>query len=199
MKLSDYIQICDAIVLLLKPLVEIVIHDLQSDKIIYIAGSLSKRNIGDPSLLDITVNDIGSELEQIVYSKINFDGRLIKSISIPLKENAHIKSLLCINCDVSVFTQMLNLSQILLPDIEIEKPNMLFKNDWQERLHLTIHNSINEKNWNFESLLLKQKKILAYELFVAGAFVEKNAANYIAKILNMGRATLFKYLKEWRN
>ncbi len=199
MKVSDYIPICNAIVLLLKPLVEIVIHDLQTDKIIFITGELSKRKIGDPSLLETDINDIEKELDKIIYPKLNFDGRLVKSISIPLKENEQIKSLLCINCDISVFSQMQKLSQILLPNFEAEKPNMLFKNDWQERLHLAIHNSLKEKNWSFETLVPKQKKILVHELFIAGAFAEKNAADYIAKILDMGRATLFKYLKEWRN
>lgn len=199
MKISDYIPICNAIVSLLKPLVEIVIHDLQTDKIIFIAGNLSERNIGDQSLLDIDINEIEKEIEHIIYPKLNFDGRLVKSISVPLKENEQIKLLLCINCDVSVFSQMQSLSQILLPNLEVEKPNMLFKNDWQERLHLSVHNSLKEKNWSFEALVPRQKKILVHELFIAGAFAEKNAADYIAKILNMGRATLFKYLKEWRN
>jgi predicted transcriptional regulator YheO len=199
MKISGYIPICNAIVSLLKPLVEIVIHDLQTDKIIFIAGDLSKRNIGDPSLLDIDMHDIEKKIEQIIYPKLNFDGRLVKSISVPLKENEQIKALLCINCDVSVFSQMQSLSQIMLPNLEVEKPNMLFKNDWQERLHLAVHNSLKEKNWSFESLVPRQKKILVHELFIAGAFAEKNAADYIAKILDMGRATLFKYLKEWRN
>ena len=31
------------------------------------------------------------------------------------------------------------------------------------------------------------------------AFKEKNAADYVAKVLGLGRATVFKYLKEWRN
>ncbi len=198
MRISDYIPICNAITLLLKPLVEIVIHDLQTDKIIFVAGDLSKRNIGDSSLLDIDVNDIENDLEKIIYPKLNFDGRLVKSISIPLKENEQIKALICINCDISVFSQMQHLSQVLLPNLKEKKPDMLFKNDWQERLHFAVHHSLEEKNWHFEALTPKQKKILVHELFIAGAFAEKNAADYIAKILDMGRATLFKYLKEWR-
>lgn len=199
MKISEYIPICNAIVSLLKPLVEIVIHDLQSNRIIFIAGDLSKRKVGDSSLLDIDNEAIEKEIDRIIYPKLNFDGRLVKSISVPLKENDHLKALLCINCDVSIFSHMQSLSKIMLPSIEVEKPNMLFKNDWQERLHLSIHNFLKEKTWNFESLVPSQKKIIVHELFIAGAFNEKNAVDYIAKILDMGRATLFKYLKEWRN
>ncbi len=35
-------------------------------------------------------------------------------------------------------------------------------------------------------------------LFDIGAFHEKNAADYVANVLNMGRATIFNYLKEFR-
>ena len=69
------------------------------------------------------MEEIENELEQIIYPKLNFDGRLVKSISVPIKENEKIKALLCINCDISVFSQMQILSQIILPNLEVKKPN----------------------------------------------------------------------------
>lgn len=198
MNISNYIPICNAMVLLLKPLVEVVIHDISTDKIIFIDGELSHRKLGDPSLLDISIGDIDNQIHQVIYPKLNFDGRLIKSITIPLKENEQTKAFLCINCDISIFSQIQSLSQAFLPKIDQKKPNALFKNDWQERIHIALHQDLEERNWNFNALSIKQKKELAHQLFIAGAFAEKNSANYIAKILDMGRATLFKYLKEWR-
>ena len=97
MSLSTYVPIGNAIVLLLDPLVEVVIHDLDSETICFIAGQLSQRRIGDSSLLDNEA--IEQNLDQMTYPKLNFDGRLIKSISVPVDENL----LICINCDVSVF------------------------------------------------------------------------------------------------
>jgi len=44
----------------------------------------------------------------------------------------------------------------------------------------------------------KQKKAMVKHLYDNGAFLEKNAADYIAKILNMGRVTVFNYLREWK-
>ena len=61
------------------PLIEVVIHDIKKNKIIYINGRLSGRKAGDPSLLDQEGLD---SIDQIVYPKINFNGRLVKSISI---------------------------------------------------------------------------------------------------------------------
>jgi predicted transcriptional regulator YheO len=58
---------------------------------------------------------------------------------------------------------------------------------------------LQEQSWHFESLTNRQKKELAKHLFSIGAFNEKNATDYITTALNIGRATLFKYLKEWRH
>ena len=52
MSFSNYIPICDAIVRLMDPLVEIVIHDIAQNSIAYISGKLSNRAVGEASLLD---------------------------------------------------------------------------------------------------------------------------------------------------
>lgn len=191
MTLSNYIKICDVIVLLMSPLVEIVIHDIESDSIVYINGSFSKRKIGDRSLLD--KGDLNN-LEQIIYQKINFDGRLLKSVSVVLVE----KWLLCINCDISVFTKMQQLSEVILCSHVEVGPKALFKNDWQEKLNVSVHAYLQNHNLSFNNICLTEKKALVKHLCDLGAFNEKNAADYVAKILNLSRSTVFKYLKELR-
>ena len=190
MILSNYIPICDAIVRLMNPLVEVVIHDITSNRIAYINGKFSKRKAGDPSLLD--VEELRAA-DQLIYTKINFDGRLIKSLSFMLED----KYMLCINSDVSIFNKMQELSSALL---QVEnQPLSLFVNDWQEKLHLSIHAYLQNHNLLFDNLSQSNKKILIKHLLELGAFNEKNAADYVAKILGLGRATVFKYLKELKN
>ena len=189
---TAYIPLCNALVTLLKPLVEVVIHDLQTNTICYIEGTLSKRKVGDPSLLN--KQDLEEDLDKIVYPKLGFDGRLIKSISIPVEK----RWLICINCDVSIFNQMQTISQAFLTVSQRSGPKSLFKNDWQEKVHQSIHLFMTRHNWSFEHLTGSQKKEVVHHLFVQGAFEEKNAASYIAKILSMGRATIFNYLNEWK-
>ena len=140
MNLSSYLPLCNAIVLLMKPLVEIVIHDIKSNTICYIEGELSKRKIGDLSLLEVTETE--ENIDKIVYPKLSFDGRLIKSISVPLGD----QWLVCINCDISVFNQMQILSQQFLKVSPQPTPQSLFKNDWQEKLHIAVHSFLQEKN-----------------------------------------------------
>ena len=188
--LSNYIPICDAIVRLMDPLVEIVIHDIAGDSISYINGKLSNRKIGDASLLYPEGLD---SIDQTVYPKVNFDGRLVKSVSVILED----KYLLCINCDISIFNKMQDLSSALLQ--MGNQPQSLFTNDWQEKLHVSIHSYLQNHNLSFDHLSQNDKKTLTKHLFDLGAFHEKNAADYVAKVLGLGRATVFKYLKEWRN
>ena len=193
MIISNYIALCNSIVILMKPLVEVVIHDLTSDTIYYINGNLSNRKLGDPSLLKI--KNFETDINKTIYPKINFDGRLVKSISIPVEN----KWLICINCDVSIFNQMKDLGTVFLNQDETSKPENLFKNDWQERLHIAIHTFLNKKKWHFDDLNSSKNKELVEYLFTIGAFDEKNAVDYVAHILQIGRATIFKYLKELRN
>jgi predicted transcriptional regulator YheO len=193
MNISQYIPLCNSIVLLMAPLIEVIVHDLVSGEIYYINGGLSKRKVGDLSLLE--PSEFEKNIDQITYPKINFDGRLIKSISVPVDN----KWLICINADASVFSQMKSLGEVFLNTMKESKPESLFKNDWQEKLHVAIHDFLKDQGLKFDELNQFQKKMLTKYLFELGAFAEKNAADYVANILGLGRATIFKYLKEWRN
>lgn len=192
MTLNNITPICDALIKLLSPIAEIVIHDLKTNTIRYINGNLSGRKVGDDSLLEIDSLD---DVTEVIYSKLNFDGKLVKSTSVLLER----KWLLCINVDVSMFSQMQAISNLFLQSIAPNQPKSLFTNDWQERLHITVHDYLREQHWSFEQLNNANKKSIVQHLFHQGAFSEKNAADYVAKVLNLGRATVFKYLKELRS
>lgn len=192
---DNYFAIAECIVKLLHPLIEIVIHDVQSDKILSIYGALSKRSIGDPSLLDKELQDI----ESIIYSKINFDSRLLKSVSIPIKKNKKIIALMCVNYDISLYKDINALTNILLDPQQLKKrPECLFKNDWQNNINEFIASYLKKEQRKFVDLTNKEKKQIVHSLFQSGAFSEKNATVYIAKIMNMSRATIFNYLREFK-
>lgn len=190
------ISLLDAFVELLSPFVEVVVHNMRTNKIIYINGNISKRCIGDDSLLDIPQLQSGVWKNQH-YAKLNFDGRLVKSISIPYEEE---HAMICINCDVSIFHKIKTLAEQLLQSDKLvnARPEALFKNDWQDKLHIAIHHYLNTKHWCFESLTNHQKKQLLQYLFGLGTFEQKNSVDYLANILSMGRATIFNYLRVWR-
>lgn len=198
MNKENYASLGAALVKLLGPFIEVVIHDLTTGKIAFIEGGLSSRQVGDPSLLDDSTQLSLEELSQ-PYSKINYDGRLLKSISIPLKDQGKLVALFCVNYDTSAFKELHTLTSLLLNHQQHKQPEALFNNDWQEKIHQFIHQFLQGQALQFTTLTNKNKKEIVCRLYQHGAFAEKHAADYIAKILNTSRATIFNYLKTIRD
>lgn len=153
--------------------------------------------MGDSSFLDIDLKQLEYQIDQVIYPKVNFDGKLIKSVSLPIKDGYRIIAVMCLNVDVSVFSQMHQLAQaFLLPPTN--QPEILFKNDWQEKVHQALYQWLGDHYLKIESLTNLQKKQVVKEMHAQGAFHEKKAADYIASILGLSRASVFNYLKEIR-
>ena len=166
-------------------------NDTTTNKIVHVSGSLSNRKTNDDSLLQ---SDNFEDINKTIYSKINHDGKLTKSISALLEE----RWLICINCDISIFNNMQSVSELFLANVSSNKPESLFKNDWQDKLNLAVHKYLQEHNLSYNQLKISDKKHLIEYLYKIGAFNEKNAADYVAKTLELGRATIFKHLKTLR-
>lgn len=196
--MENYIAIAKSFVILLKPFLEVVIHDLASGKIIFIEGGLSKRCVGDLSHLEEDVEDWDKEVLQQVYPQLGYDGRLLKSITIPLREKGVVTALMCLNMDGTPFQNLKKLAELFLEGSQNDQPLPLFKNDWHERIHHFINDFLAQRHITLTHLTTKQKAEIVKMLFDQGAFNEKNAVDYIAKVLQMGRATIFNYLRKWK-
>ncbi|MGB6977048.1 MAG: PAS domain-containing protein [Gammaproteobacteria bacterium] len=186
----------EAIQRLLHPYVEVVIHDIGKNKIVAIYNSLSKRKVGNSSLL----SDKGemATLENCIgpYEKINWDGRKFKSMSSIIRdENGKAVGLLCINLDTSKFVKLnAQIAEFInYPKIN-EKSTPLFKDDWQERINNYVHTYLAEKHLTLETLDRNQKKKLIEHLHKIGAFAGRNAVHYIAQVIKVSRATVYNYL-----
>ena len=67
--LDNYRAIADAIATLFFPHAEVVLHDLRTQKIDYIANNLSKREIGDDAALEDMLSDDVSETQHWAVRK----------------------------------------------------------------------------------------------------------------------------------
>ena len=195
--LATFHPICDAVALLLRPHAEVVLHDLGSETVNYIANNFSKRDVGEPSLLHEI--DFKSDDRTIgPYGKINFDGRALKSISAILRDpDDRAIAVLCINIDVSHIQSAL---QVLagfatVPDGDAQ-PAALFKEDWHERINAYIHGWTAKRGLAIADMTRAQKQALVRKLADDGAFGGRHAAAYISKILRMGRATIYNYRRD---
>lgn len=190
--LESYFSIAEAITLLFHPYAEVVIHDLKSGKIAAIFNNFSKRKVGDESLLE-EFSAIANVFPP--YLKTNWDGKKIKSITATLKDaQGKPIALFCINVDLSKFDDVKFFLDSWLKTEE--QPDTLFKSDWREKINTYVANYLAKENISLSALSKEKKKKLIYLLKSEGAFEAKNAAAYIARVLNISRATIYNYLSE---
>jgi predicted transcriptional regulator YheO len=192
-------DIADAIAKLFMPYVEVALHDLDTQQIIYLANNLSRRSVGDDSGMDRLKGTAGAGVIG-PYEKLNWDGGAMRCISIRLpasKEGSGV--LMCINVSVSALQQVKGALDLFLSASRvIPQPPQLFDDDWQERINVYVNSWSLERGLAVGRLSADDKKALIEALDAQGAFRIKTAAGYVSNVLDMGRATLYKYLKETR-
>lgn len=195
--LKRQLPVAEAIARLLHPHAEVVLHDIELNSVAAIYNGFSQRKVGDESHL--TEGDI-PQLEDCLgpYPKINWDGRALKSVSSILRDDqGRAVGLLCINFDVS----QLQLAQQVIesfvrPHEMTEQPQALFADDWSERINQYVHQYLFEHQLTLDSISRADKRNLVRHLHHVGAFSGKNSATYIARVLDISRATVYKSLKE---
>lgn len=195
-ELSPYRPVAEAISLLLFPHAEVVLHDLKTGCIEAIFNNLSKRSAGDESLLD-EIDQLSDNQDLFPpYFKTNRDGRKMKSVTAVLRNpNGKPIGLLCINLDISKWEEMHHFILDLIKPTTAT-PNFLFKNDWREKINIYVSSYLKKHALRLESLDKAEKKKLLLALYQEGAFDTKNAASYVAEVLQISRATVYNYLKE---
>ena len=199
---APYFVVADAMALLLKPQAEVVVHDLDSDRILHIAGALSRRRAGDPSL-----NDVGTltATEGGVigpYGKTNFDGRALKSVSVPIMgRDGQPAGLFCINLDVSAFAEVQAVLErlMLVPAEPVKTAERMFPMDWREQINVEIAEFLGARKASLAGLTTRDLVELTAALDERGFFSIRKAADYIAAALGVSRATLYKRLAAARN
>lgn len=196
MPLSAFPPLCDAIALLLHPQAEVVLHDLGSETVAYIANPFSRREIGEPSLLHEI--DFQPDVALIgPYEKVNFDGRRLKSVSAVLRDpEGRAIGVLCINLDVTHLQSAIELLTTLTRVAPgAGQPAILFQEDWHERINQYVHAWTARNSVAIADLNREQKRQLVGELASDGAFGGKHAAAYISRVLQMSRASVYNYLR----
>ncbi len=194
---SNLCAIAQGISLLLYPHAEVVVHDLKTGKIAAICNNQSKRQVGDESFIEDAA--IFSSFPDIfpLYFKTNWDGRKMKSLSVTIRDQTgHPTHLLCINLDLSKWEDMHRyISGLIHPLAQEAQPELLFKDDWREKINVYVTDYLKKEGMTLKNLSKEKKKELVHSLYEKGAFQAKNAATYIADVLDISRATIYNYLR----
>ncbi|MDE1196013.1 MAG: PAS domain-containing protein [Pseudomonas sp.] len=200
LRLNNYKTIADSMATLLFPHAEVILHDLASQTVVHIANNISKRKIGDDSALEDIAGDLTTQLSIGPYEKLNWDGQKVRSItSVLLDDKGRPEVALCINLNYSVLEQARDaLNLFFQASRMVAQPEALFRDDWQERINTFLHAWLQERHLGLNSLGRDDKRNLIEALYHEGAFEGRSAYDYIANVLNMGRATVYKYVKAFR-
>jgi predicted transcriptional regulator YheO len=200
LRLNNYKTIADSMATLLFPHAEVILHDLASQTVVHIANNISKRKIGDDSALEDIAGDLTTQLSIGPYEKLNWDGQKVRSItSVLLDDKGRPEVALCINLNYSVLEQARDaLNLFFQASRMVAQPEALFRDDWQERINTFLHAWLQERHLGLNGLGRDDKRNLIEALYHEGAFEGRSAYDYIANVLNMGRATVYKYVKAFR-
>lgn len=196
-RFSNYKTVADCIAALLFPHVEVVVHDLETQTVIHIANNISRRKLGDDSALEEIPDDLESSARLGPYEKLNWNGQKVRSVSgVMLGDTGKPEALICINLNFSVLEQAKEALDLFFQASRIlPQPDTLFRDDWQERINTFLHAWLKEHSLSLNNLSRDQKRELVEALHTEGAFRGKSSYDYVANVLNMGRATVYKYVK----
>ena len=199
--LTRYIPIADAIALLFHPYIEVVIHDIESDTIAYIANSYSNRKIGDASQLGpFGKGHNGFPYEVAVegpYENAGNRGQRVRSISSALKDNdGKVVGIMCTNADFSIMEASLSVLENFLRPMSLDTPpKVLFQNAWKDNIKLEIRSFLVDNDISFDKIDSTHRKSLVKKLEDQSLFYARKSVDQLADILGVSRATIYKDLK----
>jgi len=190
-------NIANALTKLCHPFVEVVIHNFDKDEIHSIHNPFSNREAGEDSGLGKNFDKENPSLYMRPYFKTNYDGRKVKSISVPITENNRKIGMFCINFDLNVFSELQDTMNLFFQTKDVMLPvDELFKDDWQEKINRYIASYLKQENKVLTQLSRQEKIDLVKMLHQNNLFNIKHAAQYVANILKISRASVYLYLKE---
>lgn len=197
--LTRYAPLADSIAALFFPYAEVVIHDLHAQTVLYLANNLSKREIGDASTFD-EIDHAARERIAGPYEKLNWDGRRMRCVSnILFDDQGKPAGMMCISFNIAVFEDMRGALDLFIKGAGIVPPtDELFRDDWQDRIHAFLHGWLRERQLGLNGLTREHRRELVAALYEEGAFRGKSSADYVAAVLGMGRATVYKHLKQMK-
>ena len=198
--LTCYQPVADAVAQLLAPYAEVVIHDIESDTVHYIANAFSKRLAGAPSRLKLTSRDLDRAGPVIgPYEKIGERGQSIRSVTAVLQDAAGVpRGLMCINLEFSQAAAALDLLEKLIrPPQSQSHPELLFRNEWQNQIKGEIQVFLARHHLDLQEAAAtpKIRQQLMAHLETKGLFYVRKSIEQTAAILGVSRATAYNDLQ----
>ena len=185
----------EAIVALLHPYAEVVLHDVRRDQIAAIWNPFSHRKVGQPALLGELAPHDPADMVVGPYESVGPDGHRITSVSLYVAEGT---GLICINLDRHPLDTAIEALSKFAAAV-VPRPAELFEHDWREEISLVVDDWCRGQQLNRGRLTRDQRVALVTELDNKGLFAMRSASQFAAQALGVSRSTLYSLLQEARS
>lgn len=192
-----YFPICEAIVTLFYPHVEVALHDLRTSRIVKIWNCWSDRRAGDLSNLDHPERQFTPE--QVIlgpYEKALPSQGRSKSITAGLRDDdGELVGLLCINLDVSLIDRAAAMLTSF-SSTAMHRPEPIYRTDVQQHLNYIVRDFSMQVNKAVSSLGREERMQLVANVDRAGLFQARKSVDYLAKAMGISRASVYNLLND---
>jgi D-arginine utilization repressor len=185
----------EAIVALLHPYAEVVLHDVKRGRVAAIWNPFSKRKVGDSSLLGELPDHDHADSVIGPYEKVGTDGHRITSITIRVAEG---RGLLCINLDRHPLDTAIDALSKFAAAIA-PQPRELFEHDWREEISRIVDDWCRRHQRRREHLDRTERIALISELDNKGLFEMRSSSQFAAVALGISRSSFYSLLQEARS
>jgi D-arginine utilization repressor len=194
---QPYFSIGEAIATLFHPYVEVVLHDLRSERIVRIWNSCTGRQVGDPSRLNRAQDQFAPDQPIFgPYEKALPSQGRTKSITAGLREpSGELIGFLCINVDVTLID---NVAATLsaFTSTQMKRCEPIYRNDLQQQINYLVRDYSLKVNKPIDHLNRQERINLVSLADQASLFQARNSIMLVAKAMHLSRASVYNLLAE---
>ncbi|ONI67735.1 hypothetical protein BWI15_32095 [Kribbella sp. ALI-6-A] len=189
----------EAIARLLSPHAEVVLHDPATDRVVAIWNPLSRREVGEPSLLGELdgLTETGRDVYG-PYPKSLPDGRRLSSVSAVLRDaDGKAGLVLCVNVDRTAFEEAGRILAAFAAPV-VQQPRVLFERDWTETLNELVGDFVRDRGVPVDRLSRRDRLELIGRLEAAGVLSQRRSVPTVARALKISRSAFYQLLGDAR-
>jgi D-arginine utilization repressor len=194
---EQYFSIGEAIATLFHPHVEVVLHDLRSERIVRMWNRSTDRQEGDLSKLNRAQDQFSPDQPVLgPYEKALPSQGRTKSITAGLRDSeGELIGFLCINLDVTLIdkaTAMLT----SFASSEMKRPEPIYRNDLQQHVSYLVRDYSLKVNKPIQHLSKQERIALVAIVDAAGLFQARNSIKLVAEAMHVSRASVYNLLAD---
>lgn len=180
---------------------EVLLHDLSNleSSTYYVVGNVTNRKVGAPlTNLGLKLLKEKNSSNVLVYRNVTKDGKILKSVTVVVKDNNKPIGFLCINFDITNLVSSKNLLSQLIEINETQNSmgNEVFLNNVNEILTFLVDSVIKNATEPISMMSKEDKLRIIKELSDKGVFLIKGAIEYVSKLLGVTKYTVYSYIGE---